>query len=79
MEDNDMVGKNNMSYMCPQTCSLSCTQQRVHNLTRVETGSVNEANNMMKLSLQILLDISHIHKWERKWGRHPQLQYHHPP
>ena len=50
-----MVGKNNMSYTCPQTCSLLC----VHNLTRFETSSVNKANNMTKLFPQILSDILH--------------------
>ena len=55
----NMVGKNNLSCMWPQTCSLSCTQQWVPNLTRVETGSVNKTNNMMKLYPQILPGIPH--------------------
>jgi len=58
MQDNDgglnMVSKN-MSYTCPQTCSLMCA----HDLTRFETSSVNKAKNMTKLSPQILSDIPH--------------------
>lgn len=58
----NMVGENNMSqccpyvsYMCPQMCSVLCA----HNLIRFKTSSVNKANNLMKLSPQILLDIPH--------------------